>query len=138
MSSNNKIFNSIKKDYDDALTSSGHDTLKGYDKPNLDSNSKKTSRSRKIIYFNPPFCNSVKTKIGKRFLELIRLHFPKNNKFHRIFNKNTIKISYSCLPNMRNVINSHNKKYIRGMKTKQKEHAIADIRPTVHLMVNAY
>ena len=45
-------------------------------------------------------------------MELIRLHFPKNNKFHRIFNKNTIKISYSCLPNIRNVINSHNKKIL--------------------------
>ena len=41
LSSNIMIFNSIKKDHDDALTSSGHDRLKGYDKPNLDSNSKK-------------------------------------------------------------------------------------------------
>ena len=39
--SNDKIFISIKKDYDDALTTSGHDRLKGYDKPNLDYNSKK-------------------------------------------------------------------------------------------------
>ena len=67
LSSNDKIFNSIKKDYDDALTTSGHDRLKGYDKPNLDYNSKKTRRSRKVIYFNPFFCNSVKTKIGKRY-----------------------------------------------------------------------
>ena len=29
---NNKFFNSTKKDYDDALTWSGHDRLKGYDK----------------------------------------------------------------------------------------------------------
>ena len=55
LSSNDKIFNSIKKDYDNALTTSGHDRLKGYDKPNLDFNSKKTRRSRKIIYFNPLF-----------------------------------------------------------------------------------
>ena len=41
LSSNNKIFNSFKKDYDDALTSSEHDRLKGYDKLNLNSNSKK-------------------------------------------------------------------------------------------------
>ena len=110
LSSNDKIFNSIKKDYDEALTTSGHDRLKGYNIPNSDYNSKKTRRPRKIIYFNPPFCNSVKTKIGKRFLDLVRLHFPKSNKLHKIFNKNTIKISYSCLPNMRNIINAHNKK----------------------------
>ena len=30
-SSNDKIFKSIKKDYDDALTTSGYDRLKGYD-----------------------------------------------------------------------------------------------------------
>ena len=49
LSSNNKIFNNNKKYYDNALTSSGHDRLKGYDKPKLDSNSKKTRRLRKII-----------------------------------------------------------------------------------------
>ena len=43
--------------------------------------------SRRIIYFNPPFCNSVKTKIGKRLMELVRLHFPKNNNFIRFSTK---------------------------------------------------
>ena len=51
LSSNNKIFNNNKKYYDNALTSSGHDRLKGYDKPKLDSNSNKTRRSKKTIYF---------------------------------------------------------------------------------------
>ena len=45
--SNNKIFNSLKKDYDDALTSSGYDRLKGYNKPNLNSNSKKNKKTKK-------------------------------------------------------------------------------------------
>ena len=34
---------------------------------------------------------SVKTNIGKKFFNLDRLHFPKNNKLHKIFNSNTIK-----------------------------------------------
>ena len=49
-SSNNKIFNSIKKDYDHALTLSGHGRLKGYDKHNLDSNSKKKKTKKSYIF----------------------------------------------------------------------------------------
>ena len=36
-------------------------------------------------------------------------HFPRNNIFHKIFNKNTIKISYSCMRNISSIIASHNK-----------------------------
>ena len=39
LSSKKNIFNSIRKDYDDALTSGGHNRLIGYDKSNLISNS---------------------------------------------------------------------------------------------------
>ena len=53
--------------------------------------------SRRIIYFNPPFCNSVKTKIGKRFLELISLYFHKNNKFHRTKKKQLRSLTVVCL-----------------------------------------
>ena len=105
LSSNKEIFDSVKKDYNEVLISNGHNKIKDYDKNDLNCNNEKNKRSRKTIYFNPPFCNSVETNIGKKFLDLDRLHFPKNNKFHKIFNKNTIKISYSCLPNIRNIIN---------------------------------
>ena len=77
LSSNDKIFVSIKKDYDNALTTSRHNRLKGYDKPNLDYNSKKTRRSRKNTYFNPPFCNSVKTKQVRGFWILFACIFKK-------------------------------------------------------------
>ena len=36
------------------------------------------NRGRKFSYFNPVFSNNVKTKLGKEFLKLIKLHFPKN------------------------------------------------------------
>ena len=54
LSSNDKIFNSIKKDYDDALITSGHDRLKGYDKPNLDYNSKKKQEDQEKLYILIP------------------------------------------------------------------------------------
>ena len=66
------------------------------------------TRRRKIIWFNPPYSKSVKTNIGKNFLHLLVKHFPTNNKMHKIFNKNTVKVSYSCMKNMDSIISGHN------------------------------
>ena len=54
--------------------------------------------------------NKVKTNIGKIFLKLVDKHFPKSNKLHKIFNRNTLKVSYSCTENMAQIIKKHNKK----------------------------
>ena len=43
-------------------------------------------------------------------MKVIVKHFPKHHRYHKIFNKNTIKLSYSCIQNMGNVITKHNKK----------------------------
>ena len=43
---------------------------------------------------------------------MIDQHFPKSNKLHAIFNRNTVKVSYSCTQNMSSMIKSHNKKVI--------------------------
>ena len=75
---------------------------------------------RNIIWFNPPYSANVVTKVGKHFLSLLGKHFPPHNKFLKIFNRNTVKISYSCLPNMKTVINSHNHK-ITNPKTITKD-----------------
>ena len=63
----------------------------------------------KIICYNPPYSANIKTNIGKTFLNLIKKHFLKTNKLHEIFNKNTVKISYSCMNNISSVISGHNK-----------------------------
>ena len=55
----------------------------------------------------------------KMFLSLVKKHFE-NNKLKKIFNKNTIKISYSCMPNMKNIIDSHNKKIINKDQAEEK------------------
>ena len=65
-------------------------------------------RRRNIIWFNPPFSKNVKTNVARRFLKLIDKHFPRTNKLHKIFNMNTVKVSYSCMPNMKAAINTHN------------------------------
>ena len=55
------------------------------------------SRQRNIIWFNPPFSKNVKTNIARSFLKLVDTHFPIGNKLHKIFNRNTVKVSYSCI-----------------------------------------
>ena len=55
---------------------------------------------------------TVKTNVGKKFLHLIEKHFPKNHRYHKIINKNTVKVSYSCMKNIENIIKSHNKELL--------------------------
>ena len=44
-------------------------------------------------------------------------HFPKTNKFQKLFNRNNDKVSYSCLPNFTNMIKSHNNRILFDEKT---------------------
>ena len=66
------------------------------------------NRQRNIIWFNPPFSKNVKTNIARNFLCLIDKHFPPNHKLHKIFNRNTVKVSYSCMNNVKSIISKHN------------------------------
>ena len=55
---------------------------------------------------------SVQTNIGKKFFKLIDQHFRKNHKYHKIFNRNTLKMSYSCMSNVADRIKAHNNKIL--------------------------
>ena len=57
----------------------------------------------------PPHSAHVKYNIGKKFLALIEQHFPPNHELQQICNKNTLKLSYSCMNNMGNIIKAHNR-----------------------------
>ena len=74
-------------------------------------------RKRNIMWFNPPYSKNVKTNKWKIFLNLIKKHFPAHHKFHKLFNKNTVKISYSCTRNIKTIINSHNAKILFPRKS---------------------
>ena len=76
---------------------------------------KKRNRKRNEVWFNPPFSESVKNNIGRQFLCLIDKHFPRHHRLHRICNRNTVEISYSCMSNMTSIMSSHNKKLLKGM-----------------------
>ena len=47
--------------------------------------------------------------ILRTFLHLLDKHSGRNHKCHKIFNRNNVKISYSCIDNIKNVISSHKK-----------------------------
>ena len=68
-----------------------------------DDNNPKTGKQlkRKIIWFNPLFSKNVATKVGQYFLNLTDKHFPRDNKFPKIFNRKIVKVSYSCMSNIK-------------------------------------
>ena len=113
ISSNQWTFDKNISHYKKALMEAGYvDNLRYSPQESSAVQKKPRQRNqRKIIWFNPPFSMNVKTNIGKKFLALIKKHFD-NKKLKKIFNKNTVKISYSCMPNINNVITSHNRKII--------------------------
>ena len=53
---------------------------------------KKKTQKQKVIWFNLPYSNKVKTNIGKKLLKLVRRHFQKGHTLNKIFNKNTSSI----------------------------------------------
>ena len=106
-SSNEEIFNATRHEYEDALKKSGHPAALKFSKQKK---LKPHNRHRNIIWFNPPFSKTVSTNVAKNFLQLIDKHFPRTHKMHKIFNRNTIKVSYSCTENISRIIKAHNKR----------------------------
>ena len=91
---NEEEFNKAKPLYENALKDSRFNTSIKYAKDEVKSN---RNINRKIIWFNPPFSQNVKTNIGKTFIKLVKKHFPKHHKLSKIFNTSTLKLSYGCL-----------------------------------------
>ena len=108
-------FEKSKTIYETALKESGYDAPLNYNP----TNGNRRNRGRKIIWFNPPFNNSVKTNVGRKFLGLVKKNFPRNHRYHQIFNRNTLKLSYCCTPNLGNIIKQHNSKILKGTPAPQ-------------------
>ena len=105
LSSSKQIYDDEIKPYKESLLSVGYKQQLTYNRQGP----KKKKRQRKIIWFNPPFSKTVKTNIGAQFLKLIDKHF-KGSVLEQYFNRKTIKVSYSCMPNVGKIIMNHNKK----------------------------
>ena len=68
----------------------------------------KKATSSSTCLFQP----AVSNNIGKYLLFLIQKYFPNNRKYHKVFNKNNVKIIYSSMENIKSIINVHNKEVI--------------------------
>ena len=102
--------------YDEALEKSGYKQKVRYKKEDAEqreAGENKRRRKRKVIWFNPPFSKNVETSIAGTFLKLLDKHFPPGSKLCKIFNRNNVKVSYSCMPNIGSIIKAHNRKIIQ-------------------------
>ena len=118
ISCSNKYFDKAAPSYNNALKSNGlNENIEFTSAP-----PPRKNRNKKILWFNPPYSGNLKTNIGRIFLRLIEKHFLGHHKYRKLFNRNNIKISYSCIPNMTSVIRSHNTSLLKdSVPTDNKE-----------------
>ena len=126
LSCDKRTFDDAAPIYNDALQRSNFDINLTYEPPAQNENDhpthnqqRKRNRQRNAIWYNPPFNKNAQTNIGRVFLSLIDKHFPPSNKLHSIFNRHTVRVSYSCLPNMKSFISQHNNKILNQHAKKQ-------------------
>ena len=119
ISSSEDMFGGAKDECEKALKDAEYAETLQYDSEVTRGCRPKRKRSRHIIWFNPPYSKSVATNIGKEFFKLLRVHFPKQHPLYHIFKDNTVKLSYSCMPNMDNVVKAHNSKLLRNVENPQ-------------------
>ena len=114
LSSDKTSFDQAAPPYQKALDENGYHYTLHYEPT---TSTKRRNRQRNnILWYNPPFSKNVSTNIGHRFLTLVDKHFPKDHKLRKIFNRNTIKISYSCMNNTKQIIDNHNKLILNSSK----------------------
>ena len=112
ISSSEEMFNEAKTVYQQALGEAGYDKELTYDSDQNMASRPTRKRRRRVVWYNPPYSKNVATNIGKEFFKLLQLHFPKQHLLHSIFNRNTVKLSYSCTTNMDNILKAHNAKIL--------------------------
>ena len=111
LSSDKSTFDLAAPLYQKALDESGYHHKLEYNP--MPYNKRRNRKRQNILWFNPPFSKNVTTNIGDKFLNLLDHCFPKNHNLRKIFNRNTVKISYSCMNNTKQIIDNNNKKILK-------------------------
>ena len=60
---------------------------------------------------------NAKTNVAQRFLRIVVKDFPKTSRLHKIFNRNSGKVSYSCMPNVKSIISNYNRRIFTSNTT---------------------
>ena len=114
ISSDKESFEQAAPLYQNALHISGYNHTLSFSSQSARPSSSRKNRPRNVIWYNPPFSRNVATNVGRSFFKILDEEFPKNHILHKIFNRSTVKISYSCMPNLRQKINAHNKSLLHS------------------------
>ena len=112
LSCNAEEFEKALPEYKRALEKSGFKQPTTPTLPTDQTARNKRQRKRNVIWFNPPYNKNVSTNVAAQFLRLITKHFPKHHPYSKLFNKGNVKVSYSCMQNMGQIIASHNAKIL--------------------------
>ena len=120
ISANKSVFDAASPPYQEALRKSGYSHNLFFSPPQDPSTPRQGKpRSRRVTWFNPPWNSAVKTNVGKQFLRIIDTSFPLDNPLRKVFNRNTVKVSYKCMPNMSCMVSSHNTKLLKEEPNQQ-------------------
>ena len=120
ISANEEVFRQAAPPYQAALISSGYSHALKFE-PEVASSRSKKNRGRKITWFNPPFSANVSTNVGARFLRIVEQCFPPGSPLHKILNRQTIKVSYRCIPNMAQIVSKHNNDVMKKETTENQQ-----------------
>ena len=110
LSINEDKFNKAKPLYEQALERSGFNMNLKFEciRTKLIQNRKKN-----VVWFNLPHHAEVKTNIRK--------HFHKQHRYKKIFSTNTIKLSYSCASNIKNLMKLYNSSIVKSSTNSNKK-----------------
>ena len=113
LSSNETTFRNVAPVYEKALKDSGYKNcnLTYTNNKNL---AKKRQRSRRVTWYNPPYCLNVRTNIAGAFLNIVDKFFPKRNPLSKVINRSTVKVSYCGTKNMAARLNKHNRRILEN------------------------
>ena len=126
LSSNEMIFSESKEIYQKALEKSGFRPTWKYHPANENVSNNKRNRKPNVFWFNLPFSVNVKTKVRNYLLNLTRKHFPPRHKFSKLFDRNTMKVRYSCMLNIKAEIHKHNENTLEKAQQKHPDSQICN------------
>ena len=114
------MFESVGPIFTEALAKSGYDFELKFDPSASEPSKKKRNRYRDVLWFNPPYSAAIRSNIGKDFLNLVTRSFPPGHPLRKLFNRNTVKISYSATPSIEKIITSRNQKLLAPPKSEER------------------
>ena len=105
------MFDAAKGMYQEQLKRAGYTEELKFE-PREEEVRRRKKRKRQICWFNPPFCKSVITNVGREFLKILDKCFPPGHPCHKALNRQTVKVSYRTMPNLGHIIAGQNSKII--------------------------